>query len=51
MIVASLLKHHVGLIVGGYVLVLGSFAVYAWRLLARGRKLAEQLPDEDKPWT
>lgn len=50
MIVASLVKTHVGLIVGGYVLTFGSFALYAWRLLGRGRSLAAQLPDQDKPW-
>ncbi len=51
MIMASVVREHVGLIVGGYVLVLGAFAVYAARLLVRGRKLAKQLPDRDKPWT
>lgn len=50
-VVASVVKDHVALIVGGYVLVLGSFALYAARLLARGRKLAKQLSDQDKPWT
>jgi hypothetical protein len=40
-----------GSILTGYVLVLGLTALYAVRLVRRGRKLARQLPDEDKPWT
>jgi hypothetical protein len=51
MIVASVIQNHVVLIVGGYVVVLGSFAAYAWRILSRGRKLASRLADKDKPWT
>jgi hypothetical protein len=51
MITASVVGGHVALIVGGYVLVLGSFAAYAGWVLARARKLAAQLPDKDKPWT
>jgi hypothetical protein len=23
---------------------------FSWRVIARGRKLARQVPDEDKPW-
>jgi hypothetical protein len=49
--IASVVEHNVGLIVGGYVLVLGSFAAYALRLRSRGRRLAAELPDKDKPWT
>ena len=51
MIIASLIRNHVPLVVGGYVLVLGSFAAYSWRIISRGRKLARRLPDEVKPWT
>jgi hypothetical protein len=32
-------------------LVLGSLALYSVRVVTRGRALARQLPDEDKPWT
>lgn len=51
MILASLVKTHLVLIIGGYGLVFGSFAAYAWRVVSRGRSFARQLPDEDKPWT
>jgi hypothetical protein len=34
----------------GYGLVFGVMALYAARVLARGRSLARRLPDEDKPW-
>jgi hypothetical protein len=40
-----------GSILTGYALVLGLTALYAVRLVRRGRNLARQLPDEDKPWT
>ena len=29
----------------------GAAALMAWRVVRRGRELAGQLPDEDKPWT
>ena len=51
MILASVIQHHVLNIVGGYVLVLGSLALFTWRMLNRARRLASQLPDKDKPWT
>jgi hypothetical protein len=40
-----------GSILAAYGIVLGGTAAYAVALLARGRRLARQLPDEDKPWT
>ena len=40
-----------GSIVLGYGLVLGSMAVYAISVIRRGRRLAAQVPDDDKPWT
>ena len=39
-----------GSILLGYGLVIGGVAVYAARLLSRGRTLAKRVPDEDKPW-
>ncbi len=39
-----------GSILFGYALVLGAMALYAARLVARGRALARRLPDEDKRW-
>jgi hypothetical protein len=34
-----------------YVVTLGGVGVYAWRMLARARKIAPQVRDEDRPWT
>ena len=41
----------IGFILATYVAAFGAAALMAWRVLSRGRRLAEQLPDEDKPWT
>ncbi len=41
----------VGFILGCYVIAFGGMAVYAWRLIRRGRALGEGVPDEDRPWT
>jgi len=40
-----------GFIVGGYVITFAALAVLAWRLVAAGRKLGKQIPDDDKYWT
>jgi hypothetical protein len=40
-----------GSILLGYGLVLGLTGAYAAWVVRRGKKLARQLPDEDKPWT
>jgi hypothetical protein len=40
-----------GAILTGYALVFGLTGVYALYVVRRGRRLARQLPDEDKPWT
>ncbi|MFM2079274.1 MAG: hypothetical protein RJA49_3164 [Actinomycetota bacterium] len=34
-----------------YVVTLGGIGIYAWRMLARARKIAPQVRDEDRPWT
>jgi len=41
---------HAGFIIASYVLTIGGIVVYVWRVLSRGRRLAEQLPEEDRPW-
>jgi hypothetical protein len=48
---AVLAFQDLGSILLGYALVLGLTGAYALRLVRRGRRLARQLPDEDKPWT
>ena len=40
-----------GWIVTCYLLVFGAMGAYALRILLRGRELAKQVPDEEKPWT
>jgi hypothetical protein len=37
-------------VIAGYVIVFGSIGAFAWRIIARGRKLARQVPDDQKPW-
>jgi hypothetical protein len=50
-VLASWPTYHVGTILVGYVVVLGSLGGLAWRYARRGRALARLVPDEDKPWT
>ena len=38
-------------IIPAYVVVVGAIAGYTAVLVARGRRLARGVPDEDKPWT
>jgi hypothetical protein len=40
-----------GFILGSYVLTFGTVGLLAWRYARSGRRLAEQVPDEDKYWT
>jgi hypothetical protein len=40
-----------GYIIGAYLLVATAMIVAALIVVARGRRLAGQVPDEDKPWT
>ena len=40
-----------GHVIGSYAIVLGGIGLYAWRLLARARRAAAQVPPEDRPWT
>jgi hypothetical protein len=40
-----------GFILGSYVLTFATMGLLAWQYARRGRKLAEQVPDEDKYWT
>lgn len=42
---------HLGFILASYIAAIGSAGVLAWRVIDKGRQLARQLPDEDKPWT
>jgi hypothetical protein len=38
-------------VIVSYVVTLGGIALYAWRMLARARKIAPQVREEDRPWT
>jgi len=48
---ATLIKTNLGTILGAYVVVFGSFALVAWRIVTKGKRLARQVPPEDRPWT
>ena len=39
-----------GFIIGSYVITFGAVALFSWRVLRRGRKLAARVPDEEKYW-
>lgn len=39
-----------GDVIFGYVLTFVALGVVAWRIVSRGRQVARQVPDEDKPW-
>jgi heme exporter protein CcmD len=41
----------IGFILGSYVLTFAGVAVLAVWILRRGRRLADRIPEEDKPWT
>jgi hypothetical protein len=43
--------NHAGFIIGAYILVAMTMVVAAVIVITRGRRLAGQVPDEDKPWT
>jgi heme exporter protein CcmD len=40
-----------GFIIGSYVITFAAVALYAVATIRRGRRLAEQVPDDDKYWT
>ena len=39
-----------GHVLVGYVIAGSALGWFSWWVIARGRKLARQVPDEDKPW-
>ncbi len=38
-------------VIGSYVVTFAGIGFYTWRMLARARKAARQVPREDRPWT
>lgn len=40
-----------GHVIGSYAIVLGGIGLYVWRLFARARRSARQVPAEERPWT
>lgn len=38
-------------VIVSYVVTLGGIGLYTWRMLARARKIAPQVREEDRPWT
>lgn len=49
--VATLIRTNLGTILSAYVIVFGSFALLAWRIVTKGKRLARHVPPEDRPWT
>lgn len=41
---------HVGYLIAGWGIALGSMGVYAWSLMRRSRELAAQVPPERRRW-
>ncbi len=39
-----------GFIIGSYAITFGAIVLYGWRVLRRGRTLADRIPDKDKYW-
>lgn len=39
-----------GFIFGSYLITLGAIGAFAWRTIRIGRRLADEVPEEDKPW-
>ena len=39
-----------GFIIGSYVLTFATLVLMSWRVLRSGRRLADQIPDEEKYW-
>ena len=37
-------------VIGSYVVTLGGIGLYAVSMLARARKAARSVPDEERPW-
>jgi hypothetical protein len=40
-----------GFILGSYALTFAAVALFSWRVLRTGRKLADQIDDDHKYWT
>jgi hypothetical protein len=41
---------NIGYVVASYAVTLGGVALYVWRLLARARKVAARVGEDDRPW-
>jgi len=38
-------------VISSYAITLSGIGVYVWRMLARARRAAQQVPPEERPWT
>lgn len=45
------LIENAGYIYGSYVLTFAAVGAFSWRVVRRGRRLADQIDDVDKYWT
>lgn len=41
---------YAGYVFGSYAVVLGTIGAFTWRVLRRGRQLADRVDDADKYW-
>jgi hypothetical protein len=46
-----LIVDDLGFIVASYAITLAAVGLFAWSVVRRSRRLAEQVPPEDRPWT
>ena len=37
-------------VLGGWAIILGSMALYSWRLIRRGKALTREVPPEHRRW-
>jgi len=47
----TLAMTHVGYVAAGWAIPLVALAAYALRTISRGRRLAEQVPPEERRWS
>ena len=47
----TLAMTHAGYVAAGWAIPLAALAAYALRTIARGRRLAEQVPPEERRWS
>lgn len=49
--ISTVAMTHVGYVAAGWAIPLGAIGLYALRVVLRGRRLAEQVPPEERRWS